>query len=65
MSVGVMKDYKLKLRNLRSSQTVMGTADDFFSFFIVWARSDASCLLFLQAHRETDRFFAASGVQLA
>jgi hypothetical protein len=22
------------------------------------------CLLFLQAHRETDRFFAASGVQL-
>ena len=23
------------------------------------------CLLFLQVHRETDRFFAASGVQLA
>ncbi len=27
--------------------------------------SDFVCLLFLQAHRETDRFFAASGVQLA
>jgi hypothetical protein len=26
--------------------------------------SDFVCLLFLQAHRETDRFFAASGVQL-
>ena len=23
------------------------------------------CVLFLQAHRETDRFFAASGVQFA
>ena len=28
-------------------------------------RSEFVCLLFLQAHRETDRFFAASGVQLA
>ncbi len=28
-------------------------------------RSDFVRLLFLQAHRETDRFFAASGVQLA
>ncbi len=27
--------------------------------------SEFVCLLFLQAHRETDRFFAASGVQLA
>ena len=28
-------------------------------------RSEFVCLLFLQAHREADRFFAASGVQLA
>ena len=27
--------------------------------------SEFVCLLFLQAHRETDRFFAASGVQLS
>jgi len=27
--------------------------------------SELVCLLFLQAHWETDRFFAASGVQLA
>jgi hypothetical protein len=27
--------------------------------------SEFVCLLFLQDHRETDRFFAASGVQLA
>ncbi len=27
--------------------------------------SEFVCLLFLQVHRETDRFFAASGVQLA
>ena len=27
--------------------------------------SEFVCLLFLQAHRETDRFFATSGVQLA
>ncbi len=27
--------------------------------------SEFACLLFLQAHRETDHFFAASGVQLA
>ena len=27
--------------------------------------SEFVCLLFLQAHRETDRFFAASGVQYA
>ena len=27
--------------------------------------SEFVCLLFLQGHRETDRFFAASGVQLA
>ena len=26
--------------------------------------SEFVCLLFLQAHRETDRFFAGSGVQL-
>ena len=27
--------------------------------------SELVCLLFLQVHRETDRFFAASGVQVA
>ena len=27
--------------------------------------SEFVCLLFLQAHRETDRFFTASGVQVA
>jgi hypothetical protein len=29
-----------------------------------WLHSEFIRLLFLQAHRETDRFFAASGVQL-
>jgi hypothetical protein len=29
-----------------------------------WLHSEFVRLLFLQAHRETDRFFAASGVQL-
>jgi hypothetical protein len=30
-----------------------------------WLHSELVRLLFLQAHRKTDRFFAASGVQLA
>ena len=33
--------------------------------YIVRLHSEFVRLLFLQAHRETDRFFAASGVQLA
>jgi hypothetical protein len=37
--------------------TVVSTSGSLHSEFV--------CLLFLQAHRETDRFFAASGVQLA
>jgi hypothetical protein len=37
--------------------TIVGTSGRLHSEFVL--------LLFLQAHRETDRFFAASGVQLA
>ena len=70
--VGVMKDWKLKLWELHTSYTLDNNRpSNTISFMSVITsksdrlHSDFVFLLFLQDHRETDRFFVVSGVQVA